>query len=183
MPVTKRIRYEILKRDNHTCRYCGGTPPDVKLTIDHVTPVALGGTDEAHNLVAACQDCNYGKSSTSPSDDLVEDVKQADIKWADAIRRASKIRANERRRERTYVTEFAALWDRWCPDGYADSLVQMRNAGLTLEEMRDAASIALSNYGVADRWRYFCGISWRKIAKLQETAKALLEADEVEAEG
>ena len=57
MPVSKRLRYEILRRDNHACRYCGGTAPDVVITVDHVVPVALGGSDDAGNLVAACKDC------------------------------------------------------------------------------------------------------------------------------
>jgi 5-methylcytosine-specific restriction endonuclease McrA len=33
MPVNKRTRFEVFKRDNHTCRYCGGTAPDVVLTV------------------------------------------------------------------------------------------------------------------------------------------------------
>ena len=28
MAVSKRLRYEILRRDNHTCRYCGASAPD-----------------------------------------------------------------------------------------------------------------------------------------------------------
>ena len=57
MAVTKRMRFEILRRDNHACRYCGATAPDVKLVVDHVTPVALGGTDSPDNLVASCAAC------------------------------------------------------------------------------------------------------------------------------
>lgn len=37
MAVSKRLRYEILRRDNHTCRYCGGAAPDVVLTEDAIT--------------------------------------------------------------------------------------------------------------------------------------------------
>lgn len=96
MAVTKRLRYEVLRRDNHTCRYCGATPPDVKLTVDHVTPVALGGTDEPANLVAACADCNAGKSSTSPDDALVEDVSQDALRWAKAMERAAEMQEEER---------------------------------------------------------------------------------------
>lgn len=57
MAVSKRTRFEVLRRDNHTCRYCGQAAPDVKLTVDHVTPVALGGTDDPANLVTACAEC------------------------------------------------------------------------------------------------------------------------------
>lgn len=64
MAVSKRLRYEVLRRDSHTCRYCGASAPDVLLRVDHVTPVALGGTDTPENLVTACDPCNSGKSST-----------------------------------------------------------------------------------------------------------------------
>ena len=40
MPISKRLRYEILHRDNHACRYCGASAPDAVITIDHVVPVA-----------------------------------------------------------------------------------------------------------------------------------------------
>lgn len=33
MAVSKRLRYEILRRDDHACRYCGDRAPDVKLTV------------------------------------------------------------------------------------------------------------------------------------------------------
>ncbi len=66
MAVSKRLRYEILRRDNHTCRYCGAAAPDVPLRVDHVTPVALGGSDKPENLVTSCEPCNSGKSSTIP---------------------------------------------------------------------------------------------------------------------
>lgn len=64
MAVSKRLRYEILRRDSHTCRYCGASAPDVPLRVDHVTPVALGGTDTPANLVTSCEPCNSGKTST-----------------------------------------------------------------------------------------------------------------------
>lgn len=179
MAVSKRTRFEVLRRDNHTCRYCGGTAPNVILTVDHVTPVALGGTDEPSNLVAACRDCNYGKASTSPDEVTVDDVAATDLKWADAMRRAAEIRAAEREQERAYVAGFDAIWNRGCPGDYEDTLIQLRNAGLSADEMIDAAAIALYNRGVQDRWRYFCGVAWRKVAKLQEIAKGLLAAEEV----
>ncbi|MFE4420379.1 HNH endonuclease [Streptomyces sp. NPDC056817] len=64
MAVSKRLRYEILRRDRYTCRYCGASAPDAPMRVDHVTPVALGGTDHPSNLVAACEPCNSGKTST-----------------------------------------------------------------------------------------------------------------------
>lgn len=55
-------RFEILQRDNFSCRYCGrGVADGVKLEIDHVTPFSKGGDTIDDNLVTACSDCNRGK--------------------------------------------------------------------------------------------------------------------------
>jgi hypothetical protein len=53
----RKIRERILMRDQNTCQYCGQEAN----TVDHVIPIALGGTDEPNNLVAACARCNYSK--------------------------------------------------------------------------------------------------------------------------
>lgn len=62
MAISKRMRFEILRRDGFKCTYCHAS--EALLTVDHVTPVSLGGTDHPSNLVACCDDCNTGKSST-----------------------------------------------------------------------------------------------------------------------
>jgi hypothetical protein len=63
IPLSARDRFEILRRDKFTCRYCGRKSPEVKLHVDHVTPVAEGGTNHPTNLCAACSDCNLGKGA------------------------------------------------------------------------------------------------------------------------
>lgn len=60
--LSKKLRFQILERDNFACRYCGRGAPEYRLEIDHVTPVACGGSDHPDNLIAACCDCNAGKS-------------------------------------------------------------------------------------------------------------------------
>ena len=62
----KKIRRRILQRDGFCCFYCG---MDAN-TIDHIIPVAKGGTDEDGNLVAACKRCNYSKKDRMPVDFL-----------------------------------------------------------------------------------------------------------------
>jgi len=59
--MTLKLRYEILKRDNFRCTVCGRRPPDVELCIDHIKPVAKGGTSTKDNLRTLCTDCNLGK--------------------------------------------------------------------------------------------------------------------------
>lgn len=61
MAVSTRTRFEVFKRDRFTCAYCGRTPPEVLLHVDHVVPVAAGGGDDMTNLITSCQTCNLGK--------------------------------------------------------------------------------------------------------------------------
>lgn len=64
MAISNRLRFEIFRRDGFRCTYCGLTAQEVALTVDHVTPRALGGMDHPSNLTTACEPCNSGKSST-----------------------------------------------------------------------------------------------------------------------
>lgn len=59
--VTLRRRWEVFERDGHRCRYCGGAAPEVRLVVDHIVPVAEGGSNDLENLVTACFECNAGK--------------------------------------------------------------------------------------------------------------------------
>jgi 5-methylcytosine-specific restriction endonuclease McrA len=51
-------RREVLRRDNHTCQYCGSTR---HLTIDHVLPRSKGGPHTWDNVITACEKCNAAK--------------------------------------------------------------------------------------------------------------------------
>ena len=69
--LSKTTRFEVFKRDAFTCQYCGRAAPEVVLQVDHVHPVAHGGTNDLLNLVTACHDCNGGKGARLLSDDTV----------------------------------------------------------------------------------------------------------------
>jgi hypothetical protein len=57
-----RTRFLVLQRDGFKCVYCGRSPSDgTVLEVDHVHPRSKGGSDELHNLVTACWECNRGK--------------------------------------------------------------------------------------------------------------------------
>lgn len=58
-----RLRFQVLQRDGFTCQYCGAKPPDVRLHVDHIKPVSMGGVSTMENLITACQECNQGKSA------------------------------------------------------------------------------------------------------------------------
>lgn len=71
--LTKSIRFKVFARDNFTCRYCGRQSDEVKLVIDHITPLCQGGTNSEDNLITACEPCNQGKAGktiaqSAPSD-------------------------------------------------------------------------------------------------------------------
>lgn len=59
-PVNRR---EVLKRDNHSCQYCGSNK---RLTLDHVIPVSKGGEHKWNNVVTACEPCNQHKRDRTP---------------------------------------------------------------------------------------------------------------------
>ncbi len=65
-PLTKELREFILSRDDYTCQMCGNTiydEPNLLLEIDHIIPVAAGGTSDPENLQTLCWKCNRSKSS------------------------------------------------------------------------------------------------------------------------
>lgn len=113
MTIGKRLRFEILKRDGFRCRYCGVTPLAGALRVDHVHPVAAGGSDDPVNLVTACFDCNAGKSDVGLDERRIlpaEDPVARAIEHGDQIReylRAQEIVEAERLR----VSDWLA--DRW----------------------------------------------------------------------
>ncbi|ORX22731.1 hypothetical protein BVF91_09635 [Thermoanaerobacterium sp. PSU-2] len=75
--ISKKIRFEVFKRDSFKCQYCGRSAPDVILEVDHIKPVKAGGTNDITNLITACRDCNRGKSAKLLDDkSVLEKQKQ-----------------------------------------------------------------------------------------------------------
>ena len=79
-PISKKMRFEVFKRDKFTCQYCGRTVPDVILEVDHIKPVAEGGTNDLINLVTSCKDCNRGKGKRKISDNSAVKRQQEQLK-------------------------------------------------------------------------------------------------------
>jgi hypothetical protein len=175
-----------MRRDNHACRYCGATAPDVKLTIDHVTPTTLGGSDDPSNLVTACADCNAGKSATPPDAALVTDVDQRAVKWAQAMQVAIERRAAELAAERGRTEAFDNEWRRWNAGGeeiprdpgWRSSVLRLLAAGLDEQFLAEAVGIAMrSRARPGDTWRYFCGVCWREVDRIQAIAREVADVD------
>ena len=63
-PTIAFNKKNILKRDAHTCQYCGRNGGE-RMTIDHVIPKSLGGRTVWENVVSACRGCNLKKGNKS----------------------------------------------------------------------------------------------------------------------
>lgn len=57
---TDRDLARLIWRFDGACAYCGVVPE--KLHIDHVVPLARGGSNDIGNLLPACPDCNLSKN-------------------------------------------------------------------------------------------------------------------------
>lgn len=56
----------LAERDGWDCRYCRTGLTNDWLHIDHVTPVAQGGTNDDANLALSCPPCNMSKGARTP---------------------------------------------------------------------------------------------------------------------
>ena len=57
-------RLAIYLRDGLACVYCGGgITTGVSLSLDHLVPYSLGGTNEPTNLLTCCKRCNSARGN------------------------------------------------------------------------------------------------------------------------
>lgn len=66
--LSRKLRFEVFKRDSFTCQYCGRRATEVVLEVDHIKPVAEGGKNTLVNLITSCRDCNRGKGKRMLTD-------------------------------------------------------------------------------------------------------------------
>ena len=152
--IPGRLRFEILERDGYACRYCGARASgEVRLEIDHVLPVAEGGSNERANLVAACAACNRGKAAarlaTAPkglSESQARIRLLEDGMWA--VADALMPGASRARLRRDWLRTIARF-----------------TQSLPLADVRDAAALACRRVPGSRRRRflYFCRICWNRI--------------------
>jgi len=59
---------KVIRRDRHTCAYCGDAHQMRDLTVDHIVPASRGGPLSWMNTVAACRACNARKADRTPEE-------------------------------------------------------------------------------------------------------------------
>jgi 5-methylcytosine-specific restriction endonuclease McrA len=57
------------------CHYCGQKFAPAQLTMDHIVPVARGGTSTKGNVVPACKKCNQEKKLTTPVEEALKKIR------------------------------------------------------------------------------------------------------------
>lgn len=115
-PMSKRLRFEIFKRDAFTCQYCGRRPPDVVLEVDHIHPVAAGGDNDEMNLISSCDDCNRGKAAKVLTERIIR--PDADLRYLEAqqelaeAKRFLAVKAELDQCRRLLIAEIQRHWHR-----------------------------------------------------------------------
>lgn len=167
--LSKRTRFAVFKRDLFRCQYCGATPPDVVLEVDHIEPRAEGGSDDETNLVTACFDCNRGKAAI-PLTVIPESLAERAERIAEAEAQLAGYRAimtQQRERKEADVWEvIETLYGETSTTHERFRSVERFLERLPLEEVLEAAKITranMSRYGAARQFKYFCAVCWRKL--------------------
>lgn len=78
LPIDKHIR-KTKYAESKSCHYCGVKTTTKNRQLDHIIPVASGGTNDADNLVVACRTCNRKKGKTPYADYINKRLKQIEL--------------------------------------------------------------------------------------------------------
>lgn len=190
--ISKKIRFEVFKRDGFQCAYCGKSPPEIILEIDHIDPISKGGTDDINNLITSCFDCNRGKRNIlldkipSKLIDNLEILKEKENQFKEYKKLIKKIE----NRFNKQIKELEGVLDYYFPEHpdfvyrFEDSFKKITLKRffelLPFEKIKQALTMACEkffrdyektdNVDKQDDFRYsaikyFCGICWNKIKK------------------
>lgn len=175
--LTKKQRFDVFKRDAFICQYCGRHPPAVVLEVDHITSVADGGTNDEHNLITSCFDCNRGKAAgtleaaplatAEKAELLAERLEQA--RAYDILLRNAKDELEAKVDQ--VIAIYEAAFEGWTLKDVTRLSIKRFLESLPAVEVEDAMERACvfmqSRYSQKDAsgqvFRYFCGVCWKKI--------------------
>jgi 5-methylcytosine-specific restriction enzyme A len=59
--IPDEVRKYVFTRNNYQCQSCGKTYLETELNIDHIIPLAKGGSNDISNLQSLCRTCNLVK--------------------------------------------------------------------------------------------------------------------------
>jgi len=175
MAVSKKKRFDVLKRDGFTCQYCGRRTPDVLLEVDHIIPKSKGGPDTIDNLVTACFDCNRGKGATeldcvpdalAQKIKVIEEKRKQYLQYKRLIKKQEKLLKDE-------LNEVDAIYNSYfngyvLSDNFKKKSVGRFIKAIGLEDVKDAMDKACMKCDSDQAIKYFCGICWNIIKDKDE---------------
>jgi hypothetical protein len=162
MSLSKKVRFEVFKRDSFTCQYCGRSAPDVMLQVDHIHPRSKDGDDDIVNLITSCADCNQGKSDRLLSDDAVMQRRKRQLDLLQERREQLEMMMEWHRSlidlDDQVVEEVAGLWKELVPVYRANKTglesIRKWTKRFSLNEIVEAMRISVDQYlafdGAAD---------------------------------
>lgn len=170
-PISKKLRFEIFKRDDFTCQYCSSKPPKVPLEIDHITPVSKGGKNSIDNLITACFDCNRGKSNNeltnlpitiSEKNERIKIAHKQYLEYKNILKKQDKILSEE-------IDEIELIFNLYFNEflfneKFKSSVRSFINK-IGFYDVKDAMNTACTKiyFDQNKALKYFCGICWNKI--------------------
>jgi hypothetical protein len=176
-PVSTRTRFEIFKRDNFTCQYCGRKPPEIILEIDHITPVSKSGDEDPINLLTACFDCNRGKSNIEIKNKKerpdLKQINEENLEREIQLKEYYKYLSVKHKKQQKDMNEIIEYWEiingnQWTINPSGRQSIKRFLDHLPKQEIIDAIEIStcIETVYVSDierRWKYFCGVCWHKM--------------------
>lgn len=171
MAVSKRIRFEVFKRDLFACQYCGSTPPAIVLELDHIHPISKGGSDGKENLLTSCMECNRGKSDKLLSVVPQTVIAQSEIlaEKLEQVKALHRLQKSIRRHEDKCIQDVGDIFELAFPgyqfnDRFRESCRKFVQQ-IPLEVLRNNMDYACfkMRHDMGRAIKYFCGICWRQI--------------------
>ena len=169
--ISKRIRFEVFKRDGFRCQYCGAVPPSVTLEIDHIIPVSKRGTNNIENLVTSCWACNSGKSDkdlTSIPKSInfdVESIKERHQQYKEYQKYISSMDDLFDKDIQIIGDVYSKCFPNYClSEHFKNSSVKNFVSALGFKNTYDAMVRACATVSYSEgATKYFCGICWNMI--------------------
>ena len=166
--LSKRIRFEVLKRDSFTCVYCGKNPSQEVLEVDHVIPVSKGGKNTTENLVTSCFSCNRGKSNielTSLPESVINENNLIRIQqYKQYVKYIKNLHALDNQLIDIVCDVYTSYNVEYTPsDSFRNDILKFIKR-IGIDDTTQAMRTACSRMDRRDIPRYFFGICWN-IAK------------------
>lgn len=170
--ISKKLRFDVFKRDGFCCAYCGKKPPQTTLEVDHIDPVANGVGNAIDNLVTSCFECNRGKGKgllSSVPESLKEKakrIKECELQLSE-YRKIIDAQESRIASDAWHVVHELFNSDRNSIRTDWFKSIRQFNDILGRDEVVLSAQLAYYKVGrkvtEENYFKYFCGICWNKV--------------------